>query len=229
MPIRKLFPLAAALALALPAAAAAEDFDPLQIGPEAACPNSVGLSTPGQVLGCWCGAGTTGGSVWGTGTYTADSALCAAAAHAGAVDAEGGAVMVQVRPGESSYEGSTAGGVTTSSYGSYGTSIVFLALPWGASAGGSADACPANAQNVTGSLTCSCDAAQIKGTVWGDGVYTDDSSVCAAARHAGVIGEGGGTVTLTMGAGQDSYQGSSANGITSQSYGAWGTSFSFGN
>jgi hypothetical protein len=37
----------------------------------------------------------------------------------------------------------------------------------------------------------------------------------------------GGAVTLSIVAGQDDYEGTEANGVTSQSYGAYDTSFSF--
>ena len=64
-------------------------------------------------------------------------------------------------------------------------------------------------------------------TVWGTDVYTDDSSVCTAAVHAGAITvEDGGEVTIEIVAGQESYAASEQNGIESSSYGPWGGSFS---
>jgi hypothetical protein len=64
-------------------------------------------------------------------------------------------------------------------------------------------------------------------TVWGTDVYTDDSSVCTAAVHAGAITvEDGGQVTIEILPGQDSYVASEQNGIESSSYGPWGGSFS---
>ncbi len=52
-------------------------------------------------------------------------------------------------------------------------------------------------------------------TVWGTDVYTDDSSVCTAAVHAGKISRAqGGTVTFETRAGQSSYQGTTRNGVT---------------
>ncbi|WP_068279579.1 LCCL domain-containing protein [Aldersonia kunmingensis] len=63
-------------------------------------------------------------------------------------------------------------------------------------------------------------------TVWGSGYYTDDSSVCNAAVHAGVITrEAGGTVIIEISPGMSSYQGSTANGVTSLDWGSWGGSF----
>jgi hypothetical protein len=70
---------------------------------------------------------------------------------------------------------------------------------------------------VTGSL---------EGTVWGTEVFTDDSSLAAAAVHAGLVepGETRNTV-VTMSGPQDSFQGSSSRGVSSYDYGAWSGSF----
>ena len=62
--------------------------------------------------------------------------------------------------------------------------------------------------------------------MWGTDIYTDDSSVCLAAAHAGTIDlEVGGLLLVTMGEGLDEYIGSEANGVTSRDYGTWGSSF----
>jgi hypothetical protein len=58
--------------------------------------------------------------------------------------------------------------------------------------------------------------------IWGTYVYTDDSSICTAAAHVGLITvEAGGMVTYRPRAGQDSYVGSLMNGIQSRDYGTW--------
>jgi len=67
--------------------------------------------------------------------------------------------------------------------------------------------------------TCYCEGTG--GAVWGTDIYTDDSNICAAARHAGVITAAGGAVTVKNGPGRSSYTGSSRNGVTSYSYGYW--------
>lgn len=74
----------------------------------------------------------------------------------------------------------------------------------------------------SGTCPANCDA-----TVWGTDIYTDDSSICTAAVHAGVIPASGGAVTFTVVAGQDSYTGTTQNGVTTSNYGSWGGSFSF--
>jgi hypothetical protein len=68
----------------------------------------------------------------------------------------------------------------------------------------------------------------ISDRLWGSGTYTDDSSIASAAVHAGLISrERGGTVTIEILPGQESYRGSTQNGVTSKGYGSWHGSFRF--
>jgi hypothetical protein len=72
-----------------------------------------------------CPPGGKESSVWGTDVYTLDSSICNAAVHAGKLTLEnGGPVTIELRPGESSYKGSTQNGIKTSDYGPYGSSFV---------------------------------------------------------------------------------------------------------
>ncbi len=71
-----------------------------------------------------------------------------------------------------------------------------------------------------------CDGKCSGGSVWGSGPYTSDSSACRAARHAGVIGESGGIFKVTKEPGRDSYDSTTANGITTSSYGSYDSSIS---
>ena len=62
--------------------------------------------------------------------------------------------------------------------------------------------------------------------LWGSGYYTDDSSICTAGVHAGVITlRDGGMVTIEIRPGIEAYASSSRNGITSLSYDFWPGSF----
>jgi hypothetical protein len=57
-------------------------------------------------------------------------------------------------------------------------------------------------------------------------VYTDDSSVCTAAVHAGAITfEQGGTIRIEIAPGEEAYEPSDRNGVESLAYGPWGGSF----
>lgn len=75
--------------------------------------------------------GSLSGGVWGTGIYTDDSNLAAAAVHAGVLEAgQQGVVKVIIRPGLTSsptqgnaYVGSTAHGITSNNYGTYAGSF----------------------------------------------------------------------------------------------------------
>ncbi|XP_013381066.1 uncharacterized protein LOC106152117 [Lingula anatina] len=66
------------------------------------------------------------GTVWGTGNYTGDSRLCRAAIHDGRMPAAGGVATVVGLGPLQSFRGTTQNGVTTASYGSYGTSFRFV-------------------------------------------------------------------------------------------------------
>ncbi|MBI4626471.1 MAG: hypothetical protein HY736_25035 [Verrucomicrobia bacterium] len=73
--------------------------------------------------------GGLSGSVWGSGPYTNDSALGPAAVHAGLLSpGQTGLIRVHELPGQSSYTGSTAHGVTTS-VGAPGAPV----FPWSCS------------------------------------------------------------------------------------------------
>ena len=73
-----------------------------------------------------------------------------------------------------------------------------------------------------------CEAGGRIGSVWGTDVYTDDSSVCSAGVHMGLITQArGGTVRIQIAPGRDSYNGTQRNGVNSSNYGRWGGSFVF--
>jgi len=88
------------------------------------CPFNVAGLGVGTRLTCACPAGATGsGSVWGSGPYTGDSAMCRAAVHAGAIGGRGGVIHARVAAGRASYAGSTRNGVEAANWPSYGTSL----------------------------------------------------------------------------------------------------------
>ena len=85
-------------------------------------------SKVGDVFQMTITGSTTGGPVWGTDIYTHDSAIARAAVHAGVIGAgETKAVYIQLEPGISGYVESTRNGVTTASFGPWGTSYKFIA------------------------------------------------------------------------------------------------------
>jgi hypothetical protein len=88
-----------------------------------------------------------------------------------------------------------------------------------------------NAQSIAGEAgteaLVECPPRGSAGALWGTDIYTDDSSICTAAAHAGIITlEAGGLVMVTILPGQDSYDSTERNGIASGSWGSWRRSFS---
>ncbi len=82
-----------------------------------------------------------------------------------------------------------------------------------------------NGQRFT--LRCKPGGA-VSNRVWGSDVYTDDSSICSTAVHAGLIdATSGGVVTIEIRPGQDRYVSTTRYGITSREYGSWSGSFIF--
>lgn len=64
------------------------------------------------------------------------------------------------------------------------------------------------------------------GSVWGQGPYTTDSSICRAAIHGGALEDNkGGKVTVKIKPGQGSYSATVANGIASSTWGSYDSSF----
>ncbi|GAA2107367.1 hypothetical protein GCM10009780_60640 [Actinomadura alba] len=189
------------------------------------------------------GKDTRGASVWGDGIYADDSSIGLAAVHAGIISLkQGGTVTFQISPGQQSYAAAKRHGVKTSPWGSWEGSFafplpqprahatrpvaesVFLGvMEWGATAAGF---CGRNNEIFTVILPPGGDVHD--GDVWGDGIYTDDSSIGLAAVHAGIISlKQGGTVTFQISPGQQSYAAAKRHGVKTSPWGSWEGSFAF--
>lgn len=193
----------------------------------------------GRVFTFRCPRSGVAHRVWGTGTYTDDSSVCTAAVHAGRITrASGGLVKIRISRGLSRYRGTKRHGITSRRWGRWHGSFEVVsakALPgtrtttttsrtvydieWRDNATG------ARGQNTTYSYRCPSGGVAYE--VWGTGTYTDDSSICTAAVHAGRITFGGGVVTIKPQPGLSGYVGSTQNGVTSKSWGAYRGSFVF--
>ncbi|HEY5713111.1 MAG TPA: LCCL domain-containing protein [Allosphingosinicella sp.] len=172
---------------------------------------------------------TAGGSVWGNDIYTDDSAICRAALHAGAIGTDGGLVWVHAAPGQAAYPAVTRNSVASGQWGQWRRSITFDPVE-DADKQGFASVCPGSAVGLPqGPLRCTCSAeATASGlTVWGSDPYTSDSAICRAAVHAGVIGPGGGEVSVNIGAGAGVFPGSARNGVSTSTWGGYPTGFTF--
>jgi len=194
------------------------------------CPHQLDAAT--DALDCACSAqAAQNGNLWGTDVYTADSALCPAALHAGVIDFPGGRISVRAAPGRNAYPGSDRNGLQSAPFGRYERSIAFLydgerhnhiALA----------ACPGNAAALApgASLACLCSwsaSGEAAGTVWGTGPYTADSALCRAAVHAGRIGPGGGVIRARALPGRAAYPAGEANGVTAEPWPAMDKSVGF--
>ena len=183
-----------------------------------------------------CPAGAREATIWGTGTYTSDSAICVAATHAGALPGtEAGTVVVEVAPGLPAYEGTIRHGIASTAYPAWTLSFRFPDAK---------EPAPGDTAyfDITGDWVTPpnrfplqagviyrfvCPAANQTGNVWGTDIYTDDSSICESAVHAGLIGRDGGTVHFERLGAQQSFRGSVRNGVSSLDYAAWPGSFRF--
>lgn len=192
------------------------------------------------------------GTVWGTDLYTDDSDVCVAAVHAGVfLESVGGVAVIEIRPGAASYVGSLRNGITSFDFAQYGGSFAFVGSDGGLlgnvnappepDAGVEVDAgTPVDAgieafdwytsadawTSADGTrITGYCASGGTEASLWGTDVYTDDSSICTAAVHVGVITFDGGVVTFEIRPGEMTYVGSARNGVTSTSYGEWDRSF----
>ncbi len=193
----------------------------------------------GATFAVTCPAGTRQATIWGTGTYTSDSALCVAATHAGALPGtDAGIVVVEIAPGLPAYEGTIRHGIASTAYPAWTLSYRFPHAPKEAEGepGGTVFfdhtgdwVTPPNRFPMQAGVIYRfvCPPATQTGNVWGTDIYTDDSSICEAAVHAGVIGRDGGTVHYERLGARQSFRGSARNGVSSSDYAAWPGSFRF--
>lgn len=210
----------------------------------------------GAVLTFLCPPNGDPGTVWGSDTYSDDSSICTAAAHSGRITrAAGGVVQIQMAPGQPSYPGTVRAGETTRRFGAFPGSftivggprpgLVAVPVPQLNGAGvniggvqinvGGGGAPSPWSEKATGhrghngsSFTQVCPPNGTLASVWGTDVYTDDSSICSAAVHAGQITLAqGGQVTVFVHPGRPTYAGSARGGVTSMSFAAFPGSFAF--
>jgi hypothetical protein len=195
----------------------------------------------GKWVGYWgrretvrCPAGGTLEGAWGTDVYTDDSSICTAAVHAGLIAAKaGGVVTIEMRPDVGQYSGSARNGVRTGDWmepwtGAYVFVRNHTTVAPAIAAGSLMQAAswPGQAGRI---LTFACGPNFELHTVYGTDVYTDDSYICSAAVHRGLITQkNGGMVTIKLLQGETTFVASSRHGVTSLSQESWqGQSYAF--
>ena len=165
--------------------------------------------------------------------YTDDSSPAVAAVHAGVLAAGDFAfVKATLLPGQGRYDGSARYGVTSQSYGPFDGSyrIERATEPWTVQLPGGEDASRvvslASLRGRPGTSFIVQVVGAASGSVWGTGVYTDDSSIAAAAVHAGLLKPGElAFLRVTVEGGRDSFAGTERNGIKSSNFGSYDGSF----
>ena len=171
-----------------------------------------------------CPAGGAPASIWGTDAYTDDSSLCTAAVHAGLVTLiGGGSVTIEIIPGLPAYAGTARNGITSQPFAAWTASFRFpAATTWTTSA-----TIYRGLNTTLMRFICPSSGSTAQG-IFGSDIYSDDSPVCVAAVHAGLItAASGGSVQIEIVPGQSSYAATTRNGITSLAYGAWPGSYIF--
>ena len=167
------------------------------------------------------------GAVWGTDVYTDDSPVCPAAVHAGVITpSSGGIVTIVIEPAAASYAASTRNGVASQPFGQWQGGFSFARsgegrIDWGTTSHGLTS-------QLGKPVTLECPASGVVARIYGTDTYTDDSSICTAAVHAGIItASAGGRVTIEGVGEQASFPGSVRNGVVSQEYSSWPSGFRF--
>jgi phage baseplate assembly protein gpV len=194
----------------------------------------------GRRLQVLCPPGGLPRTIWGSGVYTDDSGICTAGVHSGVITTEdGGVVTIEVRPGQSEYQGTYQNGIESYPFGRWHGSFVIVPSDQDRRVLGLADmyagttswdASAIELRGLNGTMVSfSCPGnGQDRGPIWGTDVYTDDSSICTAAVHAGVITfRDGGEVTIELVPGQAKYDGTTRNGVASLDHPDWSGSFVF--
>eukprot|EP00058_Branchiostoma_floridae_P026940 XP_002612431.1 hypothetical protein BRAFLDRAFT_214435 [Branchiostoma floridae] len=172
---------------------------------------------------CPANCGYIGDEVIGTLWYDARTSVCQAGVHYGAVTNSGGLVDVTNKDQIPFFTGSYRSGIT--SIGTLTPARAFMISRVGvmqADCRTTVDQyCPYRGRPIhCPRFYCppSCASYQYA-RVYGTGTYTDNSSICRAAIHAGVLQDyEAGYVDVWARKGSTSYRGSSQNGVTSEKY-----------
>ncbi|MEO0406640.1 MAG: LCCL domain-containing protein [Cyanobacteria bacterium P01_A01_bin.135] len=179
----------------------------------------------GQDVTLYCPAPGTAAPTWGSDTYSSTSSVCTAAVHAGLITLEeGGAIAIRILRSEA-VTGSDRNGIATGSLAATAVRFTFTnprdfvadvlptaygdlplhPIPWAATAA-------PNWRQPSPIEAYYCPTGEAQ-PVWGSGPYSQDSSLCTAAVHAGQITREGGPIVVERLSGQGFYSGSTANGV----------------
>lgn len=153
------------------------------------------------------------GTVWGSGPFTTDSHIPTIAAFLGA---RGSATLYITDEGcTASFTGSTANGVTTSSYTAWrGMNVTCIS---GCDAGGGGEEPVCDGSDYAGASPRTVTSTSI-GTVYGTGPFRTTSSLGKIARYLGASGSA--TLVITNVGCVSSFAGGTNNGVSTLAYGS---------
>nr|AAZ94422.1 SR1 [Toxoplasma gondii] len=195
-------------------------------------PEFSGVTGHQILVSCPADCAHSTGPLHGCKIYSADSSICKAALHMGAIQRHGGEAVFTLHDGMPSY---------AASRGHYGVLSIATNTPQVLSFSVTsaphyrALTCADNGSFVLKLgigerelVICPphCSAVSNR-AVYGAGFYSPISSVCRAAIHAGALTDEGGEVEIEAGPPHEAFVGSEGFGITSQKSGSYLRSFAF--
>lgn len=158
--------------------------------------------------------------VIGTMIYTEDSSICKSAIHSGigSKDKPSEFILV-IANGEALYEGSLQNAISSASSKDGSRSFIFKKAKQLTEIDCTTTAQDELFEGPAGtkySVKCMADCSKIVINVFGDTVYSADSSICQSAIHFGVLSDKGGELELQIEQGQKQYKKQYKNGVESQ-------------
>jgi hypothetical protein len=142
------------------------------------------------------------GAVFGTSIYHPLSSICKAATHSGVLDpSKGGVFLIQIAPGAPAYNGSPGADKSVSATFAGATkSFILLKAPplTKISCSTKANSSPFSTASIAKKFVVLCPpgCSKSKGEIFGTNTYTDNSAICIAAIHYGMLSDKGGEVDL---------------------------------
>lgn len=162
-----------------------------------------------------CPPGGTASVIYGLGMYAINSSVCTAAVHWGLFTIEdGGSATIEILQAIDHYPSVSANGLLSLDAEAGAASFMFV--PENAPSGPWSGTAVVYRGEIGQKHDYDCPPGGSASPIWGTGLYTDDSSVCTAAVHAGLITfEQGGIVTIKIRPGREDYRGTVQNHVVS--------------
>ena len=168
--------------------------------------------------------------IFGTILYTLDSSICRSAIHSGIIKDDGGNVMIKVMQGLKYYIGSNQFGIQSTgisnSLFSFTIEMASQVLTLSCKTAGT-DNLFSSKIGMKFLVKCPVDCSKISHNVFGNLIYSGDSSICQSAIHSGLLNDRGGEVNFMTAKGLNQYFGIKAYGVQSKNRDSYVSSFKF--